>query len=311
MYTTLVWDDNLNFDGVALQAAHDFGLQGLNFFGTGGAFPIGYSSSTFPTNSAVKEPDNTKWLFALQLGAAYKPNPDGWSVRGAVAYYDYHNIQGELSQPCAIYSGINQCSTDSTAPPFMQKGNTLFLLRQIVPDPSHPLDYAQPQLLGLSFGYQILDVTGLFDMPLFGKEHLVFSGDYAQNLAYDPATVISNPAAFPVNNHDPTSNGSVGPFHTGNKAWLVQATVGNPKPSAPGDWDVTIGYRYIEPDAVLDAFNDHDFHLGGTNAKGYSITAAYFFANNTWVDGRWFSANQVFGPPLAIDVLQLELNTRF
>jgi hypothetical protein len=193
----------------------------------------------------------------------------------------------------------------------MQKGNTLFLLRDIVPDPSSPLNYAQPQLLGLSFGYQILDVTGLFDMPLFGKEHLVFSGDYAQNLAYDPATVISNPAAFPVNNHDPTSDGGVGPFHTGNKAWLVQATVGNPKPGAPGDWGVTIGYRYIEPDAVLDAFNDHDFHLGGTNAKGYSITASYFFANNTWVDGRWFSANQVFGPPLAIDVLQLELNTRF
>ena len=49
----------------------------------------------------------------------------------------------------------------------------------------------------------------------------------------------------------------------------------------------------------------------GLNAKGYYISASYFFANNTWVDGRWFSANEVYGPPLAIDVLQLELNTRF
>jgi hypothetical protein len=130
-------------------------------------------------------------------------------------------------------------------------------------------------------------------------------------MAYDPATVLANAAALPVNNYDGTTGGALGPFHSGNNAWLVQATIGNPKPGSPGDWDVTIGYRYVEPDAVLDAFNDHDFHLGGTNAKGYSITASYFFANNTWVDGRWFSANQVFGPPLAIDVLQLELNTRF
>ncbi len=310
MYTSLLWDDNLNFDGVALKANKDLGPDGLNFFGAGGAFPIGYVSNNFPTDSATKAPDDTKWLFALQLGAGYKPNPDGWSVRGAVAYYDYHNIQGELSQPCALYTGAKQCSSDQTAPAYMQKGNTLFLLRNIVPDPNSPLNYAQPQLLGLSFGYQILDVTGRFDMPLFGKTHLTLSGDYAQNLAYDPATVISNPAAFPVNNHDPTSDGSVGLFHTGNKAWLAQATVGHAN-GVPGDWGVTVGYRYIEPDAVLDAFNDHDFHLGGTNAKGYYVSASYFFANNTWVDGRWFSANQVFGLPLAIDVLQLELNTRF
>jgi hypothetical protein len=311
MSTTLLWDVNLNFDGVALKASHDFGPQGLNFFGSGGAFPIGYVGANFPTDSAVKAPDDTKWLFALQLGAGYKPNPNSWSVQGAVAYYDYHNIQGQLSQPCALYNGNKQCSTDETAPAFMQQGNTLFLLRDIIPNPSSPLNYAQPQLLGLSFGYQILDVTEQFDMPLFGPDHLVLAGDFARNLAYDPATVLANPAALPVNNYEGTASGSLGPFHSGNNAWLVQATVGNPNPGAPGDWGVTIGYRYIEPDAVLDAFNDHYFHLGGTNAKGYYIIASYFFANNTWIDGRWYSANQVDGPPLADDLLLLEVNTRF
>jgi hypothetical protein len=311
MYTNLVWDDNLNFDGVAFKASKDFGIHGLNFFGSGGAFPIGYIGANFPTQSAEKIPDEAKWLFALQLGAAYKPNPDGWSLRGAVAYYDYHDIQGQLSQPCALYNGNKQCSTDWTAPAFMQKGNTLFLLRNIIPNPSTPLNYAQPQLLGLSFGYQILDVTERFDMPLFGSNHLTLAGDYARNLAYDPAAVLANPATLPVNNYQGSATGGLGPFHSGNNAWLVQATVGNPSPGVPGDWGVTVGYRYIEPDAVLDAFNDHDFHLGGTNARGYYVSASYFFANNTWVDGKWFSANQVFGPPLAIDVLQLELNTRF
>jgi hypothetical protein len=311
MYTSLVWDDNLNFDGAALKASRDFGPEGLTVFGSGGAFPIGYVGTNFPTDSSEKAADRSKWLFAAQLGAAYKPDPDGWSVRAAVAYYDYQNIEGELSQPCAIYSGVKQCSTDFTAPAFMQKGNTLFLLREIIPNPSSPLNYAQPQLLGLSYSYRILDVVEQVDMPLFGKNHLVLAGDYARNLAYDPARILSNPLIQPVNNYESTESGDLGPYHSGNNAWLVQATVGNPKPGAPGDWGVTVGYRYIEPDAVLDAFNDHDFHLGGTNAKGYYVSASYFFANNTWVDGRWFSANQVDGPPLAIDVLQLELNTRF
>jgi hypothetical protein len=51
--------------------------------------------------------------------------------------------------------------------------------------------------------------------------------------------------------------------------------------------------------------------MGGTNTKGYYIIANYYFAKNTWIDGRWFSATEVFGPPLAIDVLQLELQTKF
>ncbi len=62
---------------------------------------------------------------------------------------------------------------------------------------------------------------------------------------------------------------------------------------------------------MLDAFNDNDFHLGGTNAKGYFLYASYYFANNTWLDARWFSANEVFGSPYAIDVLQLEVQTKF
>ena len=84
-----------------------------------------------------------------------------------------------------------------------------------------------------------------------------------------------------------------------------------PHPATRGDWNVTAGYRYIQPDAVIDAFNDHDFHQGGTNAKGYYILVNYFFANNAWLSGRWFSANEVYGPPLAIDVMQLDLNAAF
>ena len=313
MHTDLVYDDNLNFDGAAAQASREFGPPGLKLFGSGGAFPLNYVGNNTPTNASPKAGDRTSWLFALQAGAEFKPDPLGWSVKGAVAYYDFFHLQGVPSQPCALFDGNNACSTDNTRPAFMQKGNSLFLLRNIIPNPGS-LVYATPQFLGLSYDYHVLDVTGEFEMPLFGTTRLQIAGDYARNLAYDPARALSNGTAI-VDNYDScvSSTGApcVGPYHSGNNAFLVRATVGNPRPGVIGDWNFTVGYKYIEPDAVLDAFNDHDFHLGGTNAKGYYITAAYYFANNTWINAKWFSANQVYGVPLAIDVLQLELNTRF
>jgi len=45
----------------------------------------------------------------------------------------------------------------------MQKGNTLFLLRNIVPDPSNPSNYAQPQFAGLALKYNELNGTTRFD----------------------------------------------------------------------------------------------------------------------------------------------------
>jgi hypothetical protein len=316
MYTDLVYDDNLNFDGVAAKASQPFGPAGLTLFGSGGAFPLDYVASNFPTNAVVKSSDRTKWLFAIQAGAEYKPDPLSWSLRGAVAYYDFNHVAGVPSDPCVLYDGNNQCDTDYTRPSFMQKGNTLFLLRNIVPNPASPNVYPQPQFLGLAYDYHVLDATGAFEMPLFGTTRLQIVGDYARNLAFDPARarasffIVDNFDACPVT---PAPPNCIGPYHSGDKAWLVKATIGNPRPGVAGDWNFTIGYKYIEPDAVLDAFNDHDFHLGGTNAKGYYITASYFFANNAWIDARWFSANQVYSTadPLAIDVLQLELNTRF
>jgi hypothetical protein len=316
--TDLVFDDYTNFEGAAISLNHDVGPRGLQFFGTGGAFPVDYSNSNFPTDAGVKEDLHTKWLYGAQVGASYQPGPSSWSVKGAVAYYAYENIKGQPSAPCALYAASNntQCSTDWSAPSFMQKGNTLFLIRQIIPDPSNPLNYAEPQLVGLSYGYDLLDVNTVFEMPLFSDTRFQLKGDFVRNLAYDPHTVLSNPLTQPVNNYGacpvtPAPSNCIGPYESGNNAWLIRATIGNILPHTRGDWNVSAGYKYIEPDAVLDAFNDPNFHYGGTNARGYFIFANYYFANNAWMTAKWYSANQVDGPPLAIDLLQLELNTRF
>ena len=315
MHTDLVFDDNLEFDGALALTDQPVGDGGLRLFGAAGVFPLGYVSGTFPTfaSGANKAPDSSKWLYAAQAGAQYKPDPEGWSLRGAVSFYDYDNVKGQLSAPCAIYAGVKQCSTDLSRPAYMQKGNTLFLIRNISPDPSN-LNPPLPQFAGLSYNYREVDAVGEFEAPLFGQVRALVTADYVRNLAYDPGRVLSNPLLTPVTNFDVVTktNGSTSTvYQSGPNAYNVRVMFGILHPELKGDWNFQVGYKYIQPDALIDAFNSNDFHMGGTNAKGYYIIANYYFAKNTWIDGRWFSANEVYGPPLAIDVLQLELQTRF
>ena len=82
-------------------------------------------------------------------------------------------------------------------------------------------------------------------------------------------------------------------------------------PPRQGDWQAWLGYKYVERDAVLDAFNDPDFHLGGTDAKGWFVGGSYGIAKNTSLRARYLSANEIDLPPLAIDVFQLDLTTKF
>jgi Putative porin len=74
---------------------------------------------------------------------------------------------------------------------------------------------------------------------------------------------------------------------------------------------VNAGYKYLESDAVIDAFTDPDFGLGGTNLKGYIPGGSLGLADNVWATVRWMSANNIGGAPYAVDVIQLDLNARF
>src|SRR5262249_25390391 len=155
---------------------------------------------------------------------------------------------------------------------------------------SNPLNYSQPQFAGLSYNYREVDVMGVLQAPLFNGVSGQLVGDYVHNLAYNPSRVLSNPNTIPITNYDGGANNTLGPYHSGADAYEIEGSIGNLHPKDPGDWLLTFGYRYIQPDAVIDAFNDYDFHLGGTNAKGYYAQGNYYFAKNSWADIRWFSA---------------------
>ena len=74
---------------------------------------------------------------------------------------------------------------------------------------------------------------------------------------------------------------------------------------------MSLAYRYLERDAVLDAFADSDFRGGGTDNKGYIIQGQYALEENTWVSLKFISADQIDGPPYGLDTVQTDLNVVF
>ena len=87
--------------------------------------------------------------------------------------------------------------------------------------------------------------------------------------------------------------------------------VGHPTLARAGHWRAFMVYRYLERDAVLDAFADSDFHLGGTDAKGYQLGFDLGLSRGVWLRLRYLTANEIDLPPLGIDVWQLDLNGQF
>ncbi|UVH51150.1 putative porin [Pseudomonas sp. CBSPBW29] len=303
--TDMMYSGDLNFDGVAAIFNHklnsDWGL-----FGILGAFPVEYSPDTATTNGFDKDESENKWMFGGQIGADWKITRSN-SLKGSMAYYHFGDIQGERSSPCSPWAGQPACDTDGTRLAFMQKGNSVFLLRDIAPNPATPGLTPQPQFVGLASKFNVLDLNLAWDSELPEDLKLRSQTNFIHNLAYDKGEMLKRSEGQIVNNLN-----SDGQFESGGNALLVQFTLGSAlEMRRKGDWNVLAGYKYIQPDALPDGFNDSSFHLGGTNAKGYFIGANYGLDKNIYASARWLSASEVYGAPFEVDVMQLELNTRF
>lgn len=310
--TDTLFSNDLNFDGIAFKYADEVGPDGLSLFATLGLTPLEYSSDGFPSTSQNKMQSENKWLNGLQLGAGWEFG-NAQKLRAAVAYYDFRNVAGELSQPCALYAGADHCSTDWSRPAFMQKGNTLMLLRDIALDPLDPANTPLPQYVGLASEFELLDVNLRWEAPAFAGYGVRLEANWLQNLAYDPAEMWKRANGGIVTNLGAAAGAVAGPqdIRSGDTAYLAQATLGDLALKQSGDWNAWLGYKRIEADALPDGFNDSNFHLGGTNAKGYYLGASYMFDRNVWLSGRWMAAKEVTGAPLSIDVFQLEVNAGF
>ncbi|MGO4400197.1 putative porin [Achromobacter sp. PAB15] len=304
--TDTLFSNDLNFDGIAAIFKQPLQGRDVTLFGTLGAFATEYANNGWNSSSMSEGATENKWLLGGQVGADWKINNQN-SLRGALAYYHFDNIAGKRSSACSPWAGDESCDTDWSRPAFMQKGNTLFLLRNIAPNPLNPAETPQPQYVGLASKFDLLDLNLRWDTRVFDGLGLRLNGNYIRNLAYSKSKMASRSQGYIVNNF-----GDNGDIESGPNAWMLQATLGRSYDlKEKGDWLAFVGYKYIQPDALPDAFNDSSFHQGGTNARGYYIGAGYAFEKNVYGVFRWMSTKEIYGAPLAIDTMQFEINARF
>ena len=318
--TDLLFDDDVRFDGVAAEFnGGQFISDDFKLAIRGGAFPLDFNSGDFPNTQQVKRKAPVKYLYSGQItvGAAIMDNVE---VSASAAYHSFQGVQGQFSEPCVLYLGATECSTDSFRAFSLRKGNTVFGLRNIVinPDATRALPADQNQLLGLAFDYDILDINASVRVPISEKTFVTVSGNYLRNLSFKRTDICRyGVAGEPFNNGGAggtTLCATVNPraFAGGPSGYQAKASIGYDDVAARGQWNAQLGYRYVESDAVLDSLTDSNFHLGGTNAKGYFVGGKYGIFDKVTIGGRWLSANQISGlEPLAIDVLQIDLEAKF
>ncbi|MCK9606087.1 MAG: putative porin [Methylomonas sp.] len=298
----LVWDEDLSFEGVAGTVRHRFGASsgsldeigaaGPTIFATAGAFPLQESGLS----------THDKWLFGGQTGLDWEfSNQDNLTM--GVAYYDYRNIQARpnTNQAGNFQCNLNNADNTFSKPDYMQLGNTLTTICN--ESGSTPFLGAA----GLAGDYNILNINAAYDTALFAPVHVRLSADYAKNIGFNLNDMQRRYRdLLPFGG---VLNGTTLKAQT--TAWQVRADVGWTNVALPGNWSVFTAYKYLQRDAVLDAFTDSDFHLGMTNVKGWMIGGNYGLMKNVWLTGRWLSGDIITGPRYGLDIVQIDINTRF
>jgi len=279
----LVWDTDLSFEGFAATARHRLAgsgsLAAINddsktVFATIGAFPL----QEFQLSS------KDKWLFGGQVGLDWGFDNQN-KLKVGVAYYDYVNTVANPNRTLQGTCDLNTRDNTASAPQFIQGGNTV---AEICSEGTASNPGTTTGLVGLASDFNIINPNFSYDIAAFAPYHIILSGDYAKNIGYNKKDV--NAALF-------RSGPSFQNQQEQTNAWQARMDFGWPKADQSGHWNVFGLYKYIERDAVLDAFTDSDFRLGGTNSKGWVIGGNYGLAKNIWFTG--------------IDILQLDINTRF
>ncbi len=290
--TNLVWNDDLNFEGVAATLRWPQARQ-FAPFGTLGYFPLRESNPPLATERS---------LAGAQVGFDARFAGD-FSWRLGLAYYRYANLQARLEADYAEQDSVGYGRYEYPAS-MRQRGNTLVRTNAST-------DTSATSLWGLASKFELQNLTTALDWEAFDPVHVVLSADYVRNTGFDRAEILARTGARLTDGSD--------------RGHQLRLTVGQPTVRASSDWQVALGYRKLGSDAVLDAFTDTDFGLGGTNNKGYFLTATLGLEYNTSVTLRYLAARSLDTPTLRrdastgalarddykVDVFQIDLNTRF
>ena len=322
--SNLLFYDDLSFDGISAQISHAL-TRNTNGFLTVGGYPVFNNAFDFGTlnNTVTQLPSQNAWLLAAQGGVDWRIAKN-YDSRLAVGFFDFLNVEGAESTPCVDPAADGACSTDGTKQPgYEQFGNTFFPIRNILStaadNAGSPGAVPQNEYYGLASRFAVLDVHGQLRLLKYNPVNVTLGADFVDNLAFDRSAIASRmssingpvPSTGPANNFASSSTSAPATFDGGNTAYDVSLAVGNDDLNHFGAWNASIAYKYIATDALLDSITDPNFHLGGTNAKGYIVNANLGLARNTYISSTYYSASQVSGPNYSVDVLFVDLNARF
>lgn len=281
----LVWDADLGFEG----ATSSWTVYSLKSSGAG--VIASFMAGAFP-NQEVELSQQDKWLYSLEASITWQ-QPNTNKLRAAIGYFAFDNVVGEKN-------ALDSKLTDYSAPKNMQRGNSVFNIR----NSSAPS--SADELFALASDFDNLDLSLMYDIPTANGKHLVLTADYVTNLGYDEDAVVLYMAQP---NYAKQTEG-----------YKIDMLWGVPKPAKRGDWNLGIAYRHLERDAVLDAFTDSDFLLGGTDNKGYVLTGEYSVLDNTNIKLSFLSASSI-NPVTSVsinkpsdfdsDSVQLDFNVKF
>ena len=292
--TDLVWDEDLNFEGVAVAAKWPNAAQ-LSFapFATVGSFPLKEESHTA----------SGRWLHGVQVGASWSASPRT-RLKFGVAQYVYTNIAGQDDNDYVLNEGAGPSYGQYSYPETLrQRGNTLFRTNSQAQFDSGDGDYFTQTNWGLASKFRPLAITAAAEFSHFSAGRLMLSADYVKNLAFDRNEIAARTGW----------NLSDGEDH----GYQVKLAFGAPEVRQAGEWQASLAYRYLGSDAVLDAFTDSDFGLGGTNTKGYVLGFTYGLDRNATIGVKWLSSDSIDSPTFfendrfSVDTLQVDLNVRF
>jgi len=293
--TDLVWDDDMVFEGVA-------GNFRINLHGTDSLLDMDQEDRTlyftlgiFPIQE-VELSLRDKWLYGAQIGTEFIAD-DQSSFNIALAYYAFDGITGVRNNVAdSIYY-------DYTAPEYIQKGNIFFNIRNSSTD-------TNAQLWALAAKYKELNLTAKYDIAGFAPHHVVLTADVVKNVGYNQNDIEARSLGIVERSQSWDDNG-VGPTKPRTLGYQFGVKIGWPYVTMPNNWNVSLFYKYLQRDAVLDAFTDSDFHLGGTDAKGWVLTASYGLLDNTWITARLLSTDSIDGEIMGVDTLQVDVSAKF
>jgi hypothetical protein len=274
--TNLIFHQDLTFNGTAATLRLGLGdgsPEQSNLFFTIGGHPL----------QEIQFSPQDKWLVAAQIGS-YARWGETQHLRLTGAFFDYFNVTGRVN-PVGSPGLYNY-----TAPQFMRYGNTVFDIANGADPTTNLFAYASKFRLG--------NVNAVYAIGA-GRYQLSWTADAVKNFGYNYRQILALTGTAPAR-------------RVRDLGAQTELGFGYPEVQRPGAWRAVVGYRYLQGDAVIDAYTDSDFHyFGGTNARGYYFLLDYGLANRLFTRLKYMSANEIDGLNFGVDTVQLDLRASF